>query len=420
MQNPTEYGLSGTAGWLHNADGLRRRNASVLAENSFKTFWMAGFECSDQLNASGDRVDLLQMTAHIDLIREDYARIRSLNIRTVREGIRWSVVENKPYHYNFDVVSDMMQAAEEAGIQQIWDICHFGYPDDLSPFHPHFTARFVALCEAFVLFYTKKYPGKLLFVTPINEVSFISWLGGEAGATVPYCTKNGWELKYALMKAYIAGARAMKSINPLVRIVSTEPLVNMVPDIDAGEEGVVFAAMENEQQFQAVDMLCGRICPELGGSEDLIDVVGFNYYYNNQWISGKYEFLGWNDPVPDPRWRPLADLLETGYLRYRKPIIISETSHPKEDRPIWIRMVAEQCAEVLERGVPLLGVCLYPVIDRPDWDHPDIWHHSGLWDTGSSGKCARVLHQPSGQALLLAQHVISRKLASLMSELPLH
>ncbi|MCF0069620.1 amine oxidase [Dyadobacter sp. CY261] len=381
-------------------------------KNEFKTFWMAGFECTDQLNASGDRVDLLQMTGHLELIREDYARICSLGIRTVREGIRWSVVEYMPYHYNFDDVLDMMHAAREYDVQQIWDICHFGYPVDLSPFHPHFTARLVALCEAFVTFYIKNNPGELLYVTPINEVSFISWLGGEVGGTVPYCTKNGWELKYALMRAYIAAVKAMKQISGLVRIVTTEPLVNMVPGLNPTEEELATAATENEMQFQSVDMLCGRICPELGGSDDLVDILGYNYYYNNQWIIGSYEFLCWTDPIPDPRWQPLASLLEAAYLRYEKPIILSETSHPKEDRPLWIEMIASECATLIDRDIPLLGICLYPIIDRPDWDHPEVWHHSGIWDTDFSGRSARVLHLPSATALLAGQKLIAQRLES--------
>jgi hypothetical protein len=26
------------------------------------------------------------------------------------------------------------------------------------------------------------------------------------------------------------------------------------------------------------------------------------------------------------------------------------------------------------------GLCIYPIIDRPDWENPEHWHHSGLWD----------------------------------------
>ncbi|HEV7381608.1 MAG TPA: amine oxidase, partial [Dyadobacter sp.] len=166
-------------------------------ENPFRSFWMAGFECSDQLNAFGNRVDFLELTAHLDLIQEDYVRINSLNLKSAREGIRWSVVEPRPYQYNFDQVAVMIRAGKENRIQQIWDVCHFGYPDDLSPFHPHFLSRFVALCEAFVTFLLENIADEPLIITPINEVSFISWLGGEVGGTTPYCVRNGWDLKYA-------------------------------------------------------------------------------------------------------------------------------------------------------------------------------------------------------------------------------
>ena len=30
--------------------------------------------------------------------------------------------------------------------------------------------------------------------------------------------------------------------------------------------------------------------------------------------------------------------------------------------------------------MPIDGVCLYPIIDRPDWENPMHWHKSGLWD----------------------------------------
>ena len=43
----------------------------------------------------------------------------------------------------------MLEAGKLNGIQQIWDICHFGFPDDLSPLHPQFTKRFVGVCSAF-------------------------------------------------------------------------------------------------------------------------------------------------------------------------------------------------------------------------------------------------------------------------------
>ncbi|NIJ52812.1 amine oxidase [Dyadobacter arcticus] len=376
-------------------------------QNPFKSFWMGGFECTDQLNIHGDRVDLSTVTRHLELIEQDYERIKSIGITTVREGIRWSMVEYKPYCYDFSSVRSMILSGQQSGIQQLWDICHFGYPDDLSPLHPHFTARFTALCKAFGEFFYRVSPFETLIVTPINEVSFISWLGGDVAGTSPYCRNNGWDVKYALMRAYIAGIKALKEVNPDVRIMTTEPLVNMVPanleDYDEKNRALV----AHELQYQSVDMLCGRICPELGGSEDLLDILGFNYYYNNQWVAGTFDFLGWNDPVPDPRWRSLSSLLKEAYLRYKRPVVLSETSHPGSDRPLWIKMVGEESFKLIRDNIPLWGVCLYPIIDRPDWDNLDNWHSSGLWDMNpEKGLHSRILHQPSADALLLSQKLV--------------
>lgn len=386
-------------------------------KNPFKSFWMGGYECTDQLNNRGDRVDFLKITSHLDNIREDYRNLQSFNIHTVREGIRWSQVEKRPYEYDFSTVRIMLEAGKECGMQQIWDICHFGYPDDLSPLHPHFTRRFVSLCKAFAKFYFSVNPQETLIVTPINEVSFISWLGGDVAGTVPFCRHNGWSVKYALMRAYIAGVQAFREINPAVRILTTEPLVNMVPPINATGDQISQAAKQHEMQYQSVDMLCGKICPELGGKPEYLDILGFNFYYNNQWIAGTFDFLGWNDRVPDPRWRPLSHLLKEAYLRYDRPIALTETSHPREDRPMWIKQIAKESSKLIEDNVPFWGVCIYPIIDRPDWDNLTDWHHAGLWDTDSSNLSKnRILHEPSAIALRAAQEKTDQAMSGVANQ----
>ncbi len=365
---------------------------------------MGGYECTDQLNTHGDRVDFLHLTDHLAQIEADYARLGPFGVETVREGLRWSQVERTPYQYDFSTVRQMLLAGCESGIQQVWDICHFGYPDDLSPLHPHFTRRFAALCEAFAIFYRKENPGETLIVTPINEVSFMAWLGGDVAGTSPYCRHNGWEVKYALMRAYIAGVKALKAVDPDIRIMTTEPLVNVVPPFDATTDQIMEAALFHDLQYQAVDMLGGRMCPELGGQPEYLDLLGFNYYYNNQWEVGTSGRIGWNDLEMDTRWRTLSVLLTEAHRRYDRPVVLSETSHPGEDRPQWLDMIGRECGRAIASGVPLWGVCLYPIIDRPNWDHLDDWHASGLWDADPVDRSKRRLHQPSAAALLANQH----------------
>jgi beta-glucosidase/6-phospho-beta-glucosidase/beta-galactosidase len=375
-------------------------------ENPFRSFWMGGFECADHLNASGNRVDLIHETKHIERLDTDYSNLLAFGISTVREGIRWSKVEIRPYIYDFTSVGVMIDAGAKHNIQQVWDICHFGFPDDLSPLHPHFTARFKAICGAFVRYYRERYPMGALIVTPINEVSFLSWLGGDAAGTVPYCTGQGWQVKYALMRAYIQGIKEMKRIDPSVRILTTEPLISIVPPLNATFLEQEQAETANTQQFQSLDMLSGKICPELGGSPDLLDILGFNFYYNNQWVLGFESFLPWLNDFDDTRWKPLSELLLIAYSRYQRPVVLTETSHSGEDRPLWVKFIARECREAMALGVPLFGICLYPIIDRPDWDNLHVWHQSGLWDEIflPDKTSYRELYQPYANALLEAQN----------------
>jgi len=271
----------------------------------------------------------------------------------------------------------------------------------------------VALCQAFHIFYRKNSSfKKRFFIIPINEVNFISWLGGDACGTAPYCKGYGWQVKYKLMDAYIQAVAAMKNDDDNICIISSEPLVNMVPPEDASQNQTIYAALRHTEQFQATDMLCGKICPELNGNPAYLDIIGLNYYYNNQWICGTETFLPWGDEPKDIRWRTPASLLCEVHQHYNKPMLITETSHPREHRPNWIKDFTLQVIKALQSHLPVWGVCLYPIIDRPDWNDLSNWHHSGLWDIDSyTASCERILCMPYAQALLYAQQQISEYLS---------
>ena len=126
---------------------LHNLSLITLPVNPFESFWMAGYECTDQLNAFGNRVDFLHLPGHFQRLEEDYRGLDQFSIKTVREGLRWSHIEKVPYQYDWSTVKEMIAAGKRLGIQQVWDLCHFGYPDDLTPLHPMFARRFGALCR---------------------------------------------------------------------------------------------------------------------------------------------------------------------------------------------------------------------------------------------------------------------------------
>lgn len=367
--------------------------------NPFKSFLMGGFECADQQNAFGNRVDLYKASGHDRYLEDDYDCVKPLGIKTIREGIRWSTVEVSPYHYDWTEVDRIIKVSHIKGIQVVWDICHFGYPDDLTPLHPMFARRFSHLCREFVTHYRKLIPDGDLIVTPINEVSFISWLGGDVRGTSPYCIGQGWEVKYALMKAYIEGIEMMKEVDSSVRILITEPLISIVSNNESDVQSLLEAENKHFDQFQVHDILSGNMCPELRGKPEYLDIIGVNYYYNNQWINETHDFLPWAEEPPHPLFRSLHSLIETVFTRYGRPIVISETSHPGEDRTKWINSINKECINILKTGLPLFGCCFYPIIDRPDWDYPELWHHSGFWDIFNAETLERTADSESIEAV---------------------
>lgn len=354
--------------------------------SKFKSFFMGGFECADHINRAGVRINLLHETEHHLRAFEDYELLSTLGIEVVREGVCWSVVERFPFIFDFSSLKDRLDAAAALGIQIIWDLCHFGYPDDMVPTHPLFSSRFMAFCRAFTLFH-KKYSAEKLFVVPINEISFLSWHSGEMRGTVPFAVNSGFDIKYHLCKAAIAGIEVIRQTDPEAVIIMVEPVIK----VHAGEGEISPERLQelNDHQYHAMDIITGTMCPELGGSTSLYDMVGFNYYYSNQW-----DHLG--NPLPSPsidnRPVPLSKLLKKSYERYNKPVILTGTGHFGQGRSRWIEEVTLECDRALSLGVDLRGICIYPVTDRPDWDSLQSYSNCGLWDLDEYKN--RIPHDP--------------------------
>jgi UDP-galactopyranose mutase len=106
---------------------------------------------------------------------------------------------------------------------------------------------------------------------------------------------------------------------------------------------------------------------------------------------------------------PLHQLLDRVYQRYHRPLFMAETSHFGAGRGRWITEIASEVCLAHSIGVPLEGICIYPIIDRPDWQDLNHWHNSGLWDLvpGENGQLQRVLVQDYAEDLRRAQEMVN-------------
>ena len=341
---------------------------------AFQSFFLGGFECSSHRLRNGNRLDLVHSTKHDQFTASDFRLLQRHEIFSAREGLRWHLIEAQPKQFDFSSAHTIMDAACETGMQVVWDLWHYGWPDDIEIFSPEFITRFTRFAQAAAGQLSEKTEAPL--ICAINEISFFSWAGGDGGAFNPFARNRGNELKRQLVRASIESINAMRQINPRIKSFHIDPMINVLAR-NPTPENVAAANSYHRSQFEAYDMIAGRQSPELGGQEDLIDVVGVNYYIHNQWT---YPGEGGSMVVPsDPRYRHVRDLLQESFEHYRKPVFIAETGIEDETRPAWLRYLCNEVFAAIANGVPVQGVCLYPIVNHPGWDD-DRHCYNGLFD----------------------------------------
>lgn len=348
-----------------------------------KSFILGGFECATHIRRDGRQVDVLADTHHDLHAREDYELLSSCGVKCVRDGLRWHLIERSPGVFDWSSFLPLLEASLDAGMQVIWDLCHWGVPQDIDLFSDTFVSRFEAFAREVATLIANR-SNAVPFYCPINEISFWAWVGGDEAHFGPHQSARGPELKRQLVKASLAAIRAIREVDSRARFVQAEPVIQisanpLIPEGDAD------AKRHTDSQYEAWDQMRGDGLHEndgsLGGSADALDIIGVNYYWNNQWIH-----LGERTPPGHYLHVPLHILLQRVWERYGRPIIVTETGSEDPDGVGWLGYVAAEVRQALRAGVPVEGICLYPVMDYPGWD--DDRHCScgliGLnaeWDT---------------------------------------
>jgi hypothetical protein len=338
----------------------RRELVAVMANITFKSFFMAGFECSShRRHSDGVRLDLIASTGHDQLVREDYRSCAEHGLRTIRDGLRWHLIEREPGRYDWSSWLPMLDAAAESGVQVMWDLFHYGSPDHLDQGSQEFIHSFARFAAEAVRLH-RSVTGTAAIVCPVNEISFLTWAAGNGVFPPIGSNQTGDWIKRHLVSTAVAGMRAMREVDPDCRFIWAEPLINVISKTPGGAEG---AEAWRLSQYQGFDMLSGRSDPELGGSPEWLDAVGLNFYSDNQWYAE-----GSTIPLGHQDYRPLADMLAETYQRYGRPLLITETGAEGSARPAWFHYVCDEVREAIRQGVPVEGVCLYPVASFPGWD----------------------------------------------------
>ena len=344
----------------------------------FASFFQAGFECSSHRRKDGVRLDLIRATGHDKHVREDYRLCKTLGLLTIRDGLRWHLIEKSPGQFDWSSWLPALEAAEEHGLEVIWDLFHYGSPDHLDQASEDFPRRFTDFAIAALEFretVTKRPP----LLCPLNEINFICWAVENKYFPCTGPDERGW-FKGQLVRSSIQAVRAIRERWPDATIIGAEPLVHIAPRSHRRPE--VRAADHNRQgQFQSYDWITGRDAPELGGDRSLIDVIGLNFYPHNQWYLD-----GPTIPMGHHEYRPLSDMLVEVAQRFEKPIFLSETGAEGTGKPSWLHYVCSEVREAMRQGADIRGICWYPITAYPGWDnsrHAEAGLFSSVLSDGS-------------------------------------
>jgi len=362
----------------------------------FASFFQAGFECSSHRRRDGVRLDLIRATSHDRHAASDYRQCAQLGLRTLRDGLRWHLIEKSPGQYDWSSWMPMLEAAEREGLQIVWDLFHYGSPDCVDQAGPDFAERFTSFALA-ALEVQQSVSSRPPSIVPMNEINFHAWANHEGYFPRVGPDEPGW-FKGQLVRAGIMASRAIKQRWPNSTIVWAEPLIHIAPQDQ--RRGTKEAAEVNLQgMYEAYDWIMGLAEPELGGDPSLVDVVGLNFYPHNQWY-----LEGPTIPMGHHEYRPLGDMLVELGERYQKPVFIAETGAEGSGRPAWLHYVCDEVRDARARGADVQGVCVYPVTAYPGWDNSRHCQVGLLSTVGSDGR--RHVYEPLADELKRQREIL--------------
>lgn len=315
-----------------------------------------GFEGACHRRSDGRRVDSVHASAHDRWAQLDLAILRGVGVRTVRESLRWHHIEATAGCYDWASAQRQIDAARRNDVEVVWALCHWGVPDHLDVMAADWPQRLAQFAQAAARHCAAE-GVRVAAWTPVNEIAFWSWAGGEKGGFGPYLSDQGDALKHQLMRGHLAAVAALRAVGANQPILLCEPLIHVAPQ-DFTPEAARAAQAYVDASFWAVETL-------LRADPASVDILGLNYYAHNQW-----RLEGARLTRDDAAYRPLRRLLGDVARRFPQlPLVISETGAEEPAGGAWLAEVARNVEEARRDGVAVEGICIYPILDYPGWEN---------------------------------------------------
>lgn len=315
------------------------------------------------------RQDEVRLIRHDEFLEHDYRLLVDIGCAGVRDAARWYISHPAPGQFDWTWIDRVVDAAEKSQLKLYLDLWHYGYPDWLdlmsedAPYHFAEFARQIAL----------RYPS-LQYYCICNEPTLMVENAGRKGKWRPFLKgKEGARAVRAQMsKAIILASKAVLEVKPDAILVLPEPW------------HATYGRLESKQA-EILDTVMGLRHPELGGSSELVTVVGLNHYR-------------------DSTLPPFHKLIIRAQERWHdKQLWLTETSGPprgwKQTEWFWWMIAETRLAQM--SGVDLPVFTWAPAISMYDWVNEEKHLPNGIWKLKPDG--SRVPNGHMLKAIALAR-----------------
>ncbi len=309
--------------------------------------------------------------------KEDFRILKKLNLNSFRFGIEWSRIEPDQGVWDkaaIDHYHNYIAELKRQGIEPILNLWHWTHPVWFEEKGGFSRARNLPLFERFVTKVAEEFGNDVTFVLTINEpnvYSSLSYLTGEW----PPLTKNPFlflRTFHNLARAHRRAYSILKTMHPHLQVGAATQYGHAVPKRPDKRLDQYVARLAN---YGWNWWWTNRIRSHQ-------DFIGFNYYFTDYWQG--FKRVNPPAPVSDLGWymepAALADVIIQTWMRYRKPIMITENGLADANdkhRQWWLEETMHALMLARKAGADVIGYMHWSLLDNFEWKY-GWWPKFGL------------------------------------------
>jgi len=276
------------------------------------------------------------------------------------DTIGWRTLETRPGHYDFTPLADLCEKSNAAQDGVILDLLNFEWPHYLDITRREFVDAFADFAEATVQFLADRAPLNITII-PVQQISLLAAASGDFALLPPYLRSMGGLVQRQLVKAAIRASKFVRAKLPGANLLSIEPILDAFEEQPSASAAV--ARQQHVRTLEIFDMLTGRLCPELGGSPDYLNIICVRFLECHPWLDRPRPrghraelFLSQQTLHHKSFHQALVEI----HQRYGRPLLVARGPAEHGAGAAWTQFVDQEMAAALNLKIPIVGVNFHP------------------------------------------------------------